>query len=179
MCDCVRITSLTRCPFTAGDGITVSVGSLVPVQTGQSVTLPCWLDPPRSAEDLEIQWKRDDKADYLLLVYKERRIVYAGQNTPYEGRVSLGTRDAASGGLASGDVSLRLVNVTVEDAAHYKCFVSSNQDSDFSLVNLLVYSKYCDGRPVRSGPASSDLPLSPPLLPRNWKSCTSVSRVEG
>lgn len=70
-------------------------------------------------------------------------MVYAGQNTQYQGRVSFGTKDTGSGGLASGDVSLQLVNVTVEDAADYKCYVSGDRDYDYSLVTLAVYSEYC------------------------------------
>ncbi|XP_075896552.1 butyrophilin subfamily 2 member A1-like isoform X2 [Nelusetta ayraudi] len=122
-----------------GHGIKVSVGSLVPVQTGQSTTLPCWLDPPQSAEGLEIQWTLNDHDESLIMVYKESRVVYAGQNTPYEGRVSFGTKDAASGGLASGDLSLRLVNVTVDDAADYRCYVRGDQDFDQSVITLAVY----------------------------------------
>ncbi|XP_075900471.1 butyrophilin subfamily 3 member A2-like, partial [Nelusetta ayraudi] len=121
-----------------GNAIKVSVSSLVPVRTGQSTTLPCWLDPPQSAEALEIQWYRSDKDDSYIMVYMERKIVYAGQNTPYQGRVSFGTKDAASGGLASGDVSLQLVNVSVEDAAKYTCHVSRNQDEDIAVITLAV-----------------------------------------
>lgn len=76
------------------------------------------------------------------MVYKERKIVYAGLNTPYQGRVSFGTKDAASGGLASGDVSLRLVNVTAEDAADYTCRVSRQADFGIAVITLAVSSKY-------------------------------------
>ncbi|XP_075869767.1 uncharacterized protein LOC142880035 isoform X3 [Nelusetta ayraudi] len=121
-----------------GAEIKLSVSSLVPVRTGQSTTLPCWLHPPQSAEALEVQWYRSDQDNSHIMVYMERIIVYAGQNTPYEGRVSFGTKDAASGGLASGDVSLQLVNVTVEDAADYTCFVRGDQDFDIAVITLAV-----------------------------------------
>lgn len=130
---------------TAGDKITVSVSSLVSVRAGQSTTLPCWLHPPRSAEALEVRWYCNDQDDSQIMVYKESKIVSAGQNTPYEGRVSLGTKDAASGGLASGDVSLHLVNVTVEDAADYTCHVIGDQDFDKAVVTLAVSSEYSEG----------------------------------
>lgn len=115
---------------------------MVPVQVGQSATLPCWLDPPQSAEPLEVQWYRNDQTDSRILVYKERKIVYAGQNTQYQGRVSFGTKDAASGGLASGDVSLHLVNVTLKDAADYTCHVSRDHDLSVGVITLAVFSKY-------------------------------------
>lgn len=127
--------------FTAGNEIKVSVTPMVPVQIGESATLPCWLDPPQSAEPLEVYWSYRGQTDSSILAYKERKIVYAGRNTQYEDRVSFGTKDPASGGLASGDVSLHLVNVTLKDAAEYTCHVSSNHKLRTAVTSLAVYSK--------------------------------------
>lgn len=127
--------------FTAGSEFKVSVTSRVQVQIGKSTTLPCWLNPPQSAEPLEVQWYRSDQTDSHILVYKERKIVYAGRNTQYQNRVSFGTKDSASGGLASGDISLHLVNVTVKDAADYICHVSRDHAWSNSVITLAVSSK--------------------------------------
>lgn len=62
----------------------------------------------------------------------------APQEASYVGRVSFGLKDAASGGLKTGDVSLELLNVTTKDAGDYICYVSSSQGYDSAAVQLLV-----------------------------------------
>lgn len=72
--------------------------------------------------------------------------MYVSQNTSYVGRVSFGSKDAESGGLTSGDVSLKLVNVTLEDAGDYTCYVSSDQDHNNAVVSLIVTGECCEKR---------------------------------
>uniref|UniRef100_H3C4X3 Butyrophilin subfamily 1 member A1 n=1 Tax=Tetraodon nigroviridis TaxID=99883 RepID=H3C4X3_TETNG len=100
---------------------------------GDTVTLPCWLSPEQSAEALDVQWHYDNKVD--LLRYKDRIVSTPASHT---GRVSFASRDAASGGLRVGDVSLELVNVTLRDSGEYTCYVSSNQNYDSAGVALAV-----------------------------------------
>uniref|UniRef100_A0A3Q4HAF9 Ig-like domain-containing protein n=1 Tax=Neolamprologus brichardi TaxID=32507 RepID=A0A3Q4HAF9_NEOBR len=71
-----------------------------------------------------------------VMHYQSKKFKY--EEASYVGRVSFGLKDAASGGLNSGDVSLKLLNVTIEDAGDYICLVSSNQGYDRSPVNLIV-----------------------------------------
>ncbi|KAM3590104.1 uncharacterized protein V6R79_003910 [Siganus canaliculatus] len=113
------------------DELVVQVNSLVSVHRDHTATLPCWLNPVQSAENLEVRWYRDDSFDSPIMLYREQR----EQASP---KASFGKKDATSGGLQSGDVSLKLVNVTVEDAGDYTCYVSSSQGYDRALVHLTV-----------------------------------------
>ncbi|XP_035770447.1 butyrophilin subfamily 1 member A1-like, partial [Neolamprologus brichardi] len=77
-----------------------------------------------------------NRFDSPVMHYQSKKFKY--EEASYVGRVSFGLKDAASGGLNSGDVSLKLLNVTIEDAGDYICLVSSNQGYDRSPVNLIV-----------------------------------------
>uniref|UniRef100_A0A8C6P1U7 Ig-like domain-containing protein n=1 Tax=Nothobranchius furzeri TaxID=105023 RepID=A0A8C6P1U7_NOTFU len=104
------------------------------VQRNQTATLPCWLRPPQSAENLEVRWYRgSENFDNTVMTHKAKS---GSQSASYVGRVSFGLKDAASGGLKAGDVSLKLVNVTIQDAGVYTCFVSSSEDYGSSTVAL-------------------------------------------
>ncbi|XP_034757291.1 butyrophilin subfamily 1 member A1-like [Etheostoma cragini] len=119
-------------------GLQVSVTSPVSVQRGHTTTLPCWLNPPQSAEALEVRWYRQDHFDSPILFYRDKRFQDSSQSASYSGRVSFGLKDAASGGLTAGDLTLRLENATVEDAGEYTCYVSSDQGYDRGNVRLVV-----------------------------------------
>nr|XP_046237568.1 butyrophilin subfamily 2 member A2-like [Scatophagus argus] len=120
------------------DVIAVLVGSPVSVHRGQTTTIPCWLNPPRTAEDLEVRWYRQNRFDNPVMLYRAGAFEYASQDASYVGRVLFGNKDAASGGLKSGDVSLALINATLDDAGDYTCYVSSDQGYDSASVSLTV-----------------------------------------
>lgn len=111
------------------------------VKRGQTAVLPCWLNPPQSAEDLEVSWHRGNEPP--VVVYRERKIIYGSQNT-YGGRLLFESK--SPGGLTSGDVSLKLHNVTIEDGGVYTCYVSSDQEHDHAGVNLSVTGEHCEKR---------------------------------
>ncbi|XP_032367490.1 butyrophilin subfamily 2 member A2 isoform X2 [Etheostoma spectabile] len=119
-------------------GLQVSVPSPVSVQRGHTTTLPCWLNPPQSAEALEVRWYRLDHFDSPILFYRDKRFQESSQTASYSGRVSFGLKDAVSGGLTAGDLTLRLENATIEDAGDYTCYVSSDQGYDGGSVRLVV-----------------------------------------
>ncbi|KAM4537283.1 butyrophilin subfamily 3 member A2-like [Odontesthes bonariensis] len=119
------------------ESVGVSVGAPHSVQRGHAATLPCWLNPPQSAEDLEVRWYRDH-FDVPVMLYKAKKFETGSQEASYVGRVSFGLKDTTSGGLKSGDVSLKLDNVTIKDAGDYTCYASSFQEYDSSTVNLRV-----------------------------------------
>ncbi|XP_076581050.1 butyrophilin-like protein 3 [Chaetodon auriga] len=119
------------------DSFLVLVESPVSVRRGHTVTLPCWLSPPQSAENLEVQWYIVGR-DSPLALYRDKKFEYGSQEPAYAGRLSFGLKDAASGGLAAGDVSLQLANATLEDAEGYTCYVSSDQGHDRAYVTLIV-----------------------------------------
>ncbi|XP_041840849.1 butyrophilin subfamily 2 member A2-like isoform X2 [Melanotaenia boesemani] len=133
------------------DSLTVVVGSPVSVQRGATATLPCWLSPSQSAEDLEVRWYRGN-SDTPTMLYKGKMFDDGSQEPSYAGRVSFGLKEATSGGLKAGDVSLKLVNVTVKDEGNYTCYVRSLHGYDSSTMSLRV---------METG--------GPPLLSAVWK----------
>lgn len=116
----------------------------VSVRQGHTVTLPCWLNPPQSAEALEVQWYHRDNFDLSVMHYKDKKV---SSMITYDGRVSFGSKDVTSGGLASGDVSLELANVTLKDSGKYTCYVSSDQSYDNAIVTLAVTGE-CDEKQI-------------------------------
>ncbi|XP_030017511.1 butyrophilin subfamily 2 member A2-like [Sphaeramia orbicularis] len=131
-------------PFTSvsraapvSDRFVVQVKSSVSVRSNHSTTLPCWLSPSQSAENLEVRWFRKN-FDTPVMLYRAKTMVEDSQDASYVGRVSFGLKDAGSGGLKDGDVSLKLVNVTLADAGDYTCYVSSDEGYDSEIVQLIV-----------------------------------------
>lgn len=115
----------------------VSVQSSVSVYHGHTTTLPCWLNPPRNAEGLEVRWYYRDRFDTPIIFYGAQTLD-ASLDASYKDRVTFGLRDAASGGLKTGDVSLTLANVTIRDVGDYTCYVSSDQGYDKGIIRLSV-----------------------------------------
>ncbi|XP_064796882.1 butyrophilin subfamily 1 member A1-like [Oncorhynchus masou masou] len=113
----------------------------VSARLGHVATIPCWLTPSMNAEGLEVRWYRPKDFDNPVLLYTERKIQEASQQSQYVGRSSLGLRELTSEGLKGGDVTLKLVNVTLSDQGEYVCYVSSNQDYGTASVFLNVTVK--------------------------------------
>ncbi|XP_045920249.1 butyrophilin subfamily 2 member A2-like isoform X2 [Micropterus dolomieu] len=132
--------------------LVVLVQSPVTVHHGHKTTLPCWLNPPQSAEGFEVRWYRHNNFDFPAMLYRAKKFDDTSQEASYKGRVSFGLKDAASGGRKEGDVSLQLVNATLEDAGDYVCYVSSDQGYDSESVSLIVTERG-----------------APPLLSAVWK----------
>lgn len=110
----------------------------VSARFGHVATMPCWLTPSMNAEDLEVRWYRPKDFDNPVLLYRKRKIQEASQQSQFEGRTSLGLREVTSEGLKGGDVTLKLVNVTLRDQGEYVCYVSSNQGYEIASVFLNV-----------------------------------------
>ncbi|XP_059210877.1 butyrophilin subfamily 1 member A1-like [Centropristis striata] len=134
----VALLGASLCDAAPISGSLEVVRSPVSVHRGHTTILPCWLNPPQSAEGLEVRWYRSDRYDTPVMFYRERKFESASQDASYVGRVSFGLKDAASEGLKAGDVSLKLENVTIEDAGDYTCYVSSDQGYDRGSVTLVV-----------------------------------------
>lgn len=120
------------------ENFVVSVSSNVTVHTEQTAILPCWLSPQQSAEEMEVNWFHQQQFDAPVLLYKDKTLNSASQPASYTGRVAFGQKDAFSGGLKDGDVTLQLVNVTFADAGEYTCYVSSDKHHDRASFNLFV-----------------------------------------
>ncbi|KAK9524709.1 hypothetical protein VZT92_017079 [Zoarces viviparus] len=140
----------------------VLIRTPVRVQLGQTTTLPCWLNPPQSADGLEVSWYLGGHYDTPVMYYRAKKFENASQEASYVGRVSFGLKDAASVGLTAGDVSLKLEKATVEDAGDYTCYVSSEQGYDSASVRLIV---------TEMG--------TPPLLSAVWKEDNTVNMSLG
>ncbi|TKS92825.1 E3 ubiquitin-protein ligase TRIM39 [Collichthys lucidus] len=113
----------------------------VSVHNGHTTTLPCWLSPSQNAEGLEVRWYREGHYDSPVMLYRGKKFESASQSASYAGRVSFGPKDAASTGLVAGDVSLMLINATLEDAGDYICYVTSERGYDSGSVKLTVTGK--------------------------------------
>ncbi|XP_061571330.1 butyrophilin-like protein 3 [Cololabis saira] len=142
----------TNIYVTVSEIITVSARSHNSVEQGQTATLPCWVNPSQSAEDLEVRWYRGDCFDTPVMLRKARKFVHETQESSYNGRVSFGVKNAASGGLKTGDVSLKLVNVTIGDEGVYTCYISRDFSHDSTTASLSV-----------------TVTGNPPLLSAVWK----------
>ncbi|XP_069579911.1 butyrophilin subfamily 2 member A2-like [Brachyistius frenatus] len=129
---CASLCSATP----VSENLVVQVGAPDSVPRGHTTVLPCWLSPLQNAEDLEVRWYRGD-FDRPIILYQAKKFD-SSQHASYDGRVSFGLKDAASGGLKSGDVSLKLVNVSIADVGEYTCYVSSDRGYDSSSLRLSV-----------------------------------------
>ncbi|KAM8748219.1 butyrophilin-like protein 3 [Acanthopagrus schlegelii] len=123
---------------TVSESFVVMVKPVVSVQRGHATTLPCWLNPSQSAEGVEVRWYRSNGFYSPVMLYRAKKFENASQEASYVGRVSFGSKDTASGGLTAGDVSLKLVDVTLKDAGEYICYVSSDRNHDSATVHLDV-----------------------------------------
>ncbi|KAM4714105.1 butyrophilin subfamily 2 member A2-like [Anableps anableps] len=127
------------CAAPVSETFTVSVKSPVSVQRGHTVTLPCWLTSRQSAEDMEVRWYQgSDQFDTPVLLYKAKDLDHTFQKASYAGRVSFGLKEETSGGLKTGDVSLKIEDITIEDEGNYTCFVSSLENYESDTVSLSV-----------------------------------------
>uniref|UniRef100_A0A3Q2DQ51 Ig-like domain-containing protein n=1 Tax=Cyprinodon variegatus TaxID=28743 RepID=A0A3Q2DQ51_CYPVA len=125
--------------FLVSQTFMVSVRSPISVQQGQTAILPCWRSSSQSAEDLEVRWYLgSDGFDTPVMLYKGKAFDHTSQKASYAGRVSFGLKEGTSGGLKSGDVSLKLENTMIEDTGTYTCFLSSSEEYDSAAVSLTV-----------------------------------------
>uniref|UniRef100_A0A3P9PSM5 Ig-like domain-containing protein n=1 Tax=Poecilia reticulata TaxID=8081 RepID=A0A3P9PSM5_POERE len=121
--------------FTVSETLMVSVKSHVSVQRGHTAILPCWLAFSQSAEDMDVRWYQgSNQFDTPILLYQARAFNLSSQKALFAGRVSFGLKEETSGGLKAGDVSLKLENVTIEDAGKYTCYVKTGHQPLLSAV---------------------------------------------
>ncbi|XP_034532177.1 butyrophilin subfamily 2 member A2-like isoform X2 [Notolabrus celidotus] len=137
VCVIAALSSLSRAA-PVSNSFDVVVGSPVFAPLGPKTTLPCWLNPSESAEAMDIRWFRQTHFDTPVLLYHAKAFDETTQDSSYTGRVSFGLKDAESGGLKTGDVSLELATVTLQDSGNYTCYVSSDRIYDSSSISLIV-----------------------------------------
>ncbi|XP_051282808.1 uncharacterized protein LOC127378158 isoform X8 [Dicentrarchus labrax] len=136
---------LTEGVWTSDGGQPRVVGSLQPIVAvlGDDVILPCCLQPSLNVERLTVEWSKPDlkpdpsdrlsRVDYVHL-YRDRREDMDMKLQSYVGRTEL-----SKDGLKSGDISLKILNVTLEDGGRYRCFIPKlNGPVKESVVTLVV-----------------------------------------
>ncbi|KAI4808762.1 hypothetical protein KUCAC02_000808 [Chaenocephalus aceratus] len=87
---------------------------------------PVGSPPPRARAGLEVRWFLPGGGfDSPVLLYQRAHLEH-------------GSQTQRPAGLREGDVSLKLANVTLQDAGDYSCYVSSDKEYDTATVSLVV-----------------------------------------
>ncbi|XP_078132491.1 myelin-oligodendrocyte glycoprotein-like [Sander vitreus] len=134
--------------FTAVEGDSRVVGPLQPIVAapGDDVILPCHVEPPETVAGLTVEWSRPDRqpdprdrlsrVEYVHL-YRDTREVPDMKISSYVGRTELFTE-----GLRHGNISLKIMNVTLADKGRFRCFIPKlNGQIQSSVVQLVVERK--------------------------------------
>ncbi|XP_050923631.1 butyrophilin subfamily 3 member A2, partial [Lates calcarifer] len=91
------------------------IGSTVKAAVGEDVILPCHLDPPFNVTNLTVEWKFTGN---LVHLYRSREDDLTDQHLNFKNRTSLFKDE-----MVKGNISLKLTNVTENDAGNYTCNV--------------------------------------------------------
>uniref|UniRef100_A0A671TP92 Ig-like domain-containing protein n=1 Tax=Sparus aurata TaxID=8175 RepID=A0A671TP92_SPAAU len=91
------------------------IGSHQPIVAlvGDDVLLPCHLEPPLDVTTLSVEWRRGSA---LVHVYRSRGDDPVSQDQNFKGRTSLFQDE-----MTRGNISLKLTDVTEQDAGNYTC----------------------------------------------------------
>uniref|UniRef100_A0A671TRA3 Ig-like domain-containing protein n=1 Tax=Sparus aurata TaxID=8175 RepID=A0A671TRA3_SPAAU len=104
------------------------IGSHQPVKVlvSNDIILPCHLEPPLDVTTLSVEWRRGPA---LVHVYRNRRDDPVSQDQNFKGRTSLFQDE-----MTRGNISLKLTDVTEQDAGNYTCSVPKLHKSSVTLV---------------------------------------------
>ncbi|XP_063044377.1 butyrophilin subfamily 2 member A2-like [Engraulis encrasicolus] len=141
-------------------------------QLGASVLLPCAADSPLPLEELEVEWRRADSGA-LLHLFQEGEERPESQNEAYRGRAHFVTE-----GFATGNYSLLLTDVNLEDVGMYMCKVYTEMDSSTVTAEIMhierltvaggaVVSSYVGDEAILN--CSVDSHIHPDQLEVNWR----------
>ncbi|XP_041841773.1 butyrophilin-like protein 2 isoform X2 [Melanotaenia boesemani] len=120
------------------------IGSSEPVtaESGQDVVLPCHLDPPFDVTSLTVEWRwNNDKVH----VYQNLGDDNEDQDQRFKNRTSLFHDE-----MIHGNISLKLRNVSEEDAGIYTCFVPK-LNSQVKKGNIVLKVVLKDEDPNKKG----------------------------
>ncbi|KAI4877530.1 hypothetical protein NFI96_027121, partial [Prochilodus magdalenae] len=104
----------------------------ISARIGSSVVLPCGLSTALDIKSYEVNWHRPNKKENPVLLYKALQVQENTGDPQYRGRASL------IGELETGNVSLKLENLTLADRGEYVCLVKSPEWYDRAIVNLNI-----------------------------------------
>lgn len=121
------------------------IGSAEPIVAvaGEDAILPCRVEPQQNVAELTLEWSKPDLqsdsndlerwAKYVH-IYRDTQEVLDMKISAYVGRTTLFTD-----GLRHGNISLKIINVTLADKGQYKCYIPKLQGLvKWSIVNLDV-----------------------------------------
>ncbi|XP_067084556.1 butyrophilin subfamily 3 member A2-like isoform X2 [Osmerus mordax] len=114
---------------------------------GESLVLPCYVDPSISAEGWTVEWLKlsADRYQRNVHLYKEGRDDNENQNPSFRTRTALFKEE-----LKTGNTSLKLLWVRGTDEGTYKCFVGSPTLEWYDDSNIEVHVKAVGSQPVVS-----------------------------
>ncbi|XP_038568493.1 myelin-oligodendrocyte glycoprotein-like isoform X2 [Micropterus salmoides] len=104
---------------------------------GDTVTLPCYLDPPHSVVDYAVDWTRVD-LNKVVYSYRHKQESHNDQMDQYRDRTTLHLED-----LSRGNLTLQISSVQLADSGPYRCFVSKLR---ISCVTEVIVSEQDGGK---------------------------------
>uniref|UniRef100_UPI0037E840F2 myelin-oligodendrocyte glycoprotein-like isoform X2 n=1 Tax=Semicossyphus pulcher TaxID=241346 RepID=UPI0037E840F2 len=131
--------------WTLVEGQVRVIGSsqLIMAALGEDVILPCHLEPEFNVQALTVEWSRPDlKSDpwdelsegEYVHIYRNRQVVPETM-AAYIGRTKLFTDS-----LRRGNISLKILNVSLSDQGRYKCFVPRLKSA--ATIELVVDTNF-------------------------------------
>ncbi|XP_067865535.1 butyrophilin subfamily 3 member A1-like [Heterodontus francisci] len=103
---------------------------------GEDVLLECQLVPDLSVSNMVIQWIKSD-LDSPVHIYRNGEDDIVAQHKNYQGRTELFKDE-----LTTGNIALRIKNITIFDEGTYICLVDDKTDSANFAVRLEVIGKF-------------------------------------
>ncbi|XP_067380451.1 myelin-oligodendrocyte glycoprotein-like [Channa argus] len=139
--------AFVACSSTEGQSQMIGPSGQIIAAPGDDIILPCHLEPQLNVQSLTVEWSKPDlkpdpsdrlsRVGYVHL-YRGRREVVDMKIPSYIGRTELFTD-----GLKKGNISLRIINVTLADSGRYRCFIPKlNSKVKDSVVELVVDPNY-------------------------------------
>lgn len=110
------------------------IGSTVKAAVGEDVILPCHLEPPFNVTNLTVEWKFTGN---LVHLYRSREDDLTDQHLNFKNRTSLFKDE-----MVKGNISLKLTNVTENDAGNYTCNVPKLESQVKRDIVTLTVGEY-------------------------------------
>ncbi|XP_006879863.1 PREDICTED: selection and upkeep of intraepithelial T-cells protein 1-like [Elephantulus edwardii] len=106
-------------------------GTIV-VPVSEVAELSCQLSPPQSAEHMEVRWFQDRYTQPVHL-YKGGKDLYGETISKYVERI-----DFLKEAIGEGKVTVRILNVNVDDNGQYHCLFKDGDFYDEAIIELKV-----------------------------------------
>ncbi|XP_029029157.2 myelin-oligodendrocyte glycoprotein-like isoform X1 [Betta splendens] len=132
---------------------------LISSAPGDDVVLRCHLEPPVDIQALTVEWSKPDLQpdpwDPLRRVQYVHVHRNGGEVTDMKLRSYAGRTELLTEQLRHGNVSLKILNVTLADAARYRCFIPKLKSAVREATVQLVVDPYL------IKPSTTETPLDP------------------